>query len=332
MRYRAFGRTGLEVSELVFGGGWVGGVLIHQDDETKLATLRRAMDAGINWIDTAPSYGKTQSEQALGWLLEEIDTEPHLSTKVLLDTAHLDDIAGQVERSVHESLQRLRRESVDVLLLHNQIEPNTAGSAVTVDHVLRARGAADALERMREQGLTRYVGLTALGDAASCKQVVDSGRFDAAQVYYNLLNPSAARATMPGRWTGQDFGGLIAACKAQGTAVMAIRVFAAGVLATDVRHGREVIVTQATDVPTEERRAHAAFAALGNGHGTRAQAALRFVLTNPDVSCAIIGMAEPAHLEEALAGAALGPLPQQALGALESVYAADFGATGPGSS
>jgi aryl-alcohol dehydrogenase-like predicted oxidoreductase len=57
MRYRTFGRTGLQVSELVFGGGWVGGVLIHQDDQTKLATLRRALDAGINWIDTAPSYG-----------------------------------------------------------------------------------------------------------------------------------------------------------------------------------------------------------------------------------------------------------------------------------
>ena len=276
-------------------------------------------------IDTAPSYGKTQSEQALGWLLEELDTEPHLSTKVLLDAARLDDIVGQVERSLHESLRRLRRESVDVLLLHNQIEPQAAGNAVTVDHVLRANGAADALARMREQGLTGHVGFTALGDAASCRQVVDSGRFDAAQVYYNLLNPSAGRATMPGRWTGQDFGGLMAACKAQGTAVMAIRVFAAGVLATDVRHGREVIVTQATDVPTEERRARAVFAALGNAYGTRAQAALRFVLANPDVACAIIGMAEPAHLEEALAGAALGALPRPALDALEAVYAADFG-------
>ena len=76
MRYRIFGRTGLEVSELVFGGGWVGGLLIHQDDVTKLKTLRRAMDAGINWIDTAPLYGKGQSEQALGWLLKEIDSSP----------------------------------------------------------------------------------------------------------------------------------------------------------------------------------------------------------------------------------------------------------------
>jgi aryl-alcohol dehydrogenase-like predicted oxidoreductase len=79
----------------------VGGVLIHQDDATKLKTLRRAMDAGINWIDTAPAYGKTQSEQALGWLLREIDATPYLSTKVSLDTARLDDTAGQVERSLH---------------------------------------------------------------------------------------------------------------------------------------------------------------------------------------------------------------------------------------
>ena len=72
-----------------------------------------------------------------------------------------------------------------------------AANAVTVDHVLRAGGAADALERMREQGLTRHIGFTALGDAGRCTRVVASGRFDAAQVYYNLLNPSAARATMP---------------------------------------------------------------------------------------------------------------------------------------
>jgi aryl-alcohol dehydrogenase-like predicted oxidoreductase len=51
---------------------------------------------------------------------------------------------------------------------------------------------------------------------------------------------------------------------------------------------------------------------------------LRFALTNPDLACAIIGLAEPAHLEEALAGAQAGPLPQQALDALEQLYATDF--------
>jgi D-threo-aldose 1-dehydrogenase len=320
MRYRTFGRTGLRVSELVFGGGWVGGVLIHQDDATKLATLRRAMEAGINWVDTAPSYGKGQSEQALGWLLKELHTQPHLSTKVYLDPARLDDIAGQVERSMHESLRRLGRDSVDVLLLHNPIEAD----AVTIDHVLGADGAADALDRMRDQRLTRFIGFTALGDAAACRRIVDSGRFDAAQVYYNVLNPSAARA-MPAQWSGHDFSGLIAACKAQGTAMMAIRVFAAGVLATDVRHGREVVITQASDVTTEERRARAVIEALGTRYGTRAQTALRFVLTNPDIACAVIGLAEPAHLEEALAAEDLGPLPDEAMQTLEQVYAAGFG-------
>jgi L-galactose dehydrogenase/L-glyceraldehyde 3-phosphate reductase len=323
MRYRTFGRTGLQVSELVFGGGWVGGVLIHQDDATKLATLRRAMQAGINWIDTAPLYGKGQSEQALGWLLKEIESAPHVSTKVSLDTARLDDIPGQVERSLHDSLRRLDRDAVDLVLLHNPIEATPSTGAVTPDHVLRAGGAADALERMRAQHLTRYIGITALGDAASCRKVIDSGRCDAAQVYYNLLNPSAARA-MPARWTGHDFAGVMGACKAQGTAMMAIRVFAAGVLATDTRHGREAVITRASDVAAEERRARAVFTALGNGDGTRAQVALRFVLSNPDVSCAIIGLAEPAHLEEALAGAALGALPQATLAALEQLYAADF--------
>jgi D-threo-aldose 1-dehydrogenase len=320
MRYRTFGRTGLRVSELVFGGGWVGGVLIHQDDATKLATLRRAMEAGINWVDTAPSYGKGQSEQALGWLLKELHTQPHLSTKVYLDPARLDDIAGQVERSMHESLRRLGRDSVDVLLLHNPIEAD----AVTIDHVLGTDGAADALDRMRDQGLTRFIGFTALGDAAACRRLVGSGRFDAAQVYYNVLNPSAARA-MPAQWSGHDFSGLIAACKAQGTAMMAIRVFAAGVLATDVRHGREVVITQASDVTTEERRARAVIEALGTRYGTRAQTALRFVLTNPDIACAVIGLAESAHLEEALAAEDLGSLPDEAMQTLEQVYAAGFG-------
>ena len=73
MKYRRFGRTGLQVSELVFGGGFVGGILLHQDDETKRTAIRRALDGGINWIDTAASYGNGKSEEALGWLLREID-------------------------------------------------------------------------------------------------------------------------------------------------------------------------------------------------------------------------------------------------------------------
>lgn len=323
MRFRSFGRTGLQISEVVFGGGWVGGVLIHQDDATKLDTLRRAIDAGINWIDTAPSYGKGQSEQALGWLLKEITPTPYLSTKVMLDTTRLDDIPGQVERSVHESLRRLDCASVDLLQLHNPIDSKGHGSAVSVDDVLGAGGVADALEEVRRQGLTAHIGITALGDAIACRQAIDSGRFDTAQAYYNMLNPSAGRS-MPARWQGQNFANLIAACNAQGMGVMVIRAFAAGVLASDRRHGREVVIARDSDLSVEEKRARAAFAVLGDGYGTHAQTALRFVLSNPDISCAVVGLAEMAHLEEALAGAAKGALPRAALAQLDELYAGNF--------
>lgn len=324
MKFRTFGRTGLRISELVFGGGWVGGVLIHQDDDTKLNTLRRAIDAGINWVDTAPSYGQGRSEQALGWLLKEVQPKPYLSTKVMLDAARLDDIRGQVERSVHESLKRLDRDSVDLLQLHNQIERAPKGNAVAVEHAIGAGGAADALERMRSQGLTRYIGFTALGDAESCRAVVDSGRFDSAQVYYNVINPSAGRNMPPG-WVGHDFGNLIVACHAQRMGIMAIRVFAAGVLASETRHGREVVITREAELATEERRARAVFAALGNRYGTRAQTALRFALANPNISCAVIGLAGLAHLEEALTGAEMGRLPKAAMEKLDQLYATNFG-------
>ncbi len=329
MRYRAFGSTGLKVSELVFGGGWVGGVLIHQDDETKLSVLRRAIDAGINWIDTASKYGDGKSEEALGWLLPELGQRPHVSTKVMLDTANLDDIAGQVERSTHQSLSRMKLDSVDLLQLHNPlgaeaVDPSAGGNAVTAEHVLSSSGVADALDRMREQGLTKFIGFTALGDAAICRRLIDSGRFDSAQIYYNMLNPSAARA-MPENWIGHDFGNLIAACKRQKMASMVIRVFAAGVLASDERHGREVVITPDADLDIETRRAAAVFAVLGDEYGSRAQTALRFVLSNPDISCAVFGLAEEAHLQEALAAAETGALPQSALDKLTQVYADNFG-------
>ena len=330
MKYRRFGRTGLEISELVLGGGWVGGLLIQADDETKRAALARATAAGVNWIDTAASYGQGQSETAIGWLLEELDTRPIVSTKVRLDPARLDDIPGQIEGGMHESLARLRLESVELFQLHNPLAGDGRGDSITLEHVLGAKGAAEGLERMRDQGLTRFIGMTALGDAAMCRDAIDSGRFDSAQVYYNLLNPSAGRA-MPEAWTGQSFAGLIEACRKHDTAVMAIRILAAGVLASEQRHGREIVVAEASDVPTEEIRARSALSALGleesgrTAHGTRAQTALRFVLANPDIAGAVIGLAELDHLDEALAAVEAGPLPDDALAALDAVYAANFG-------
>ena len=324
MKHRTFGRSGITVSEIIFGAGSVGGILIHQDDATKREAIRRAFAGGINWVDTAAQYGNGKSEAALGWLLPESGATPYLSTKFQLEVENLQDIPAQIEERLMSSLARLKRSSVDVLQLHNRIGTKPGGRVMTVEQILGRNGVADGLDRLREKGLIRQMGITALGEAASVCEVIRSGRFDSAQVYYNLLNPSAGRS-MPKAWSGQNLGGIIEACRTNHVAVMAIRIFAAGVIATDERTGRESVLTADTSVAEDQRKAKAVFDAIGAGEGTRAQVALRFVLANPDVSCAIIGSAELHHIDEALQAAAMGPLPPQVLAGLDTLYESDFG-------
>lgn len=324
MKKRTFGRSGIQVSEIIFGAGAVGGVIIHKDDATKREAIRRALAGGINWIDTAAAYGNGKSEEALGWLLPEAGAKPYLSTKFGLDTENLSDIPARIEESLKASLARLKRPSVDLLQLHNRIGTKPGGRVMTVEQILGKNGVADGLDRLREKGLIRHMGITAIGEAASVCEVIRSKRFDSAQVYYNLLNPSAGRS-MPRAWTGHDFSGVIGACRANGVAVLAIRIFAAGVIATDERTGRESVLTANTSVAEDERKTKAVFDAIGAGHGTRGQVALRFVLSNPDVSAAIIGSAELHHIDEALQAAAMGPLPPHVLARLDALYESDFG-------
>ena len=274
MKYRTFGRSGIKVSEIIFGGGAVGGIIIHKDDATKREAIRRALAGGINWIDTAAQYGNGKSEEALGWLLPEVKEKPYLSTKFSLDVDNLTDVPAQIEERFKASLARLKRSSVDLLQLHNRIGYTAGGRVMTVDHILGKDGVADGLERLREKGLIRHMGITAIGEAPAICEVINSGRFDSAQVYYNMLNPSAARA-MPKAWTGHNLNGIIDACRKNGAAVMAIRIFGAGVIATDERTGRESMLTDNTVLAEEERKAKAVFDAIGTDQGTRGQVALR---------------------------------------------------------
>lgn len=324
MKTRRFGRTGLHVSELVFGGGWVGGILIHQDDETKLKAVRRALDAGINFIDTAASYGDGKSEEALGWILKEVDQSPYLATKFRIDSTKSDDLTGQIEASIEKSLRRLKRDSVDLVQLHNRIGDTDESGVVSVEQILRERGIADTLDRLRDGGAFRFIGITGLGEPESISKVVDSGRFDSAQIYYNMLNPSAGQA-MPESWSGHDFDQLINACKASDVAVMNIRVLASGVLATDERHGREIQIVPNAELALEADRAKAVFQQLGTRFGTNAQTAIRFSLGNPDLSCIVVGMAELDHLEQAITAAEMGAMPEDGLDDLATLYDANFG-------
>ncbi len=327
MKYRLYGSTGLEISEIVFGAGAVGGILIDADDETRRTAVRTALAAGINWIDTAASYGQGRSEMALGWLLKEVRAEeqPYLSTKFSIDPEQ-GDIPGQVEHSMHESLERLQRDSVDVFQLHNRVseERGWFPGSVAVDDLLGKGGVADGLQRLVDQGLTRFIGFTATGESSALHRVIESERFNSAQVYYNLLNPSSGRA-VPSDWPAYDFGNIIDKCAAHEVAVMNIRVLAAGVIATDVRHGRESPVAPGGDVPADEARTKLIVEALGDSQGTRAQLAVRYALSNPNVSGVLVGMAELDHLEQALGAQELGPLSDEVLDAIHALVDTDFG-------
>jgi len=266
MRKNLLGRTGLQISELAFGGGVTGGILIDADEATRHTALARAIAAGINWIDTAPVYGNGASEETIGRHLASLSPRPHVSTKVRLEAEDLGDIAGAIERGLEHSLRRLKSDRLTLLQLHNHLgEGVGARVALRPAQVLGRGGVADTFDRLRQQGLVRAVGLTVAGDGKACREVIDSGRFDTAQVYYNAINPSAAWQRLPAGWRGgQDFCGVLAACSRQGMGVLNIRVWAGGVLATAVRPARLFVMTADTDADNEVRCAAAVRAALAS--------------------------------------------------------------------
>ena len=152
MKTRKLGRTGLQVSELIVGCGDVGGLMTRGAPDDMRKAFHRALESGVNWFDTAANYGKGQSELSLGALLKETSVKPHISTKVPIDVARLDDIVGQVERSAAESLERLGLDRVDLLQLHNSLKPRSEGRFLGHEEVLKKDGVADALDRMRDKG------------------------------------------------------------------------------------------------------------------------------------------------------------------------------------
>lgn len=326
MKYRSFGKTGLEVSEVIFGAGAVGGLLIDADDETRRTAVRMALDGGINWIDTAASYGNGKSEEALGWLLNELPEveRPYVSTKTAFDR-DAGDFAGQAEAAITAGLGRLKTDSVELFQVHNRlaIDHENIPNSLTPDDMLRAGGVADAMQRLVDRGLTRHIGFTCTGEAEAMHEVMRSGRFQSAQIYYNLLNPSAGR-DMQSNWSAYDQQNIIGAAEDNGVAVMVIRVFAAGIIATDNRTGREGGVVLNGDVASDVARMDAVIPLLTPDLGERSQVAVRYALRNSGVSGVVVGLAELEHLRLAIEAAEMGALPDDLLGKLDALADADF--------
>lgn len=325
MRKNLLGRTGLQVSEIAFGAGVTGGILIKGEETDAVRALNRALAIGINWIDTAALYGAGASEATIGRHIHALDPQPYVSTKVRIERDQMHDIPGAIERGLEQSLKRLNLDQVALFQLHNQLG-EAVGDRPTLSaaQVLGAGGVADTFDRLKEQGLFRASGITAAGDTNAILDVIDSGRFDCAQVYYNALNPSAGWSRAHQNWRAQDFSGIIAACFHQHMGMLNIRIFAGGPLAKPTRPERLAVLTSGTDLDNEVRCAAAVRAVLGEEYGSPAQVALRFALGNRDVATRVIGVGDLNDLDEALAAVEAGPLPTEAVKKLEQLWATDF--------
>ena len=115
MRYRPLGNTGLNVSEIGFGCGNVGGLMIRGEHGDQVKAVARAMELGINYFDTASSYGNGQSETNLGRVLKELGADVYVGTKFRVTTHEAGHIKDDVIVSVENSLDRMQREQVDLI-------------------------------------------------------------------------------------------------------------------------------------------------------------------------------------------------------------------------
>ncbi|MFH0896678.1 MAG: aldo/keto reductase [Candidatus Bathyarchaeota archaeon] len=237
MRYRELGRTKLRVSEIGFGCGNVGGLMIRGSHEEQVQGVSRAIELGINYFDTASSYGDGLSETNLGRVLNELQPKDVIvATKVGLRTEDLSDIRGAFRKSLERSLSRLHRGSIDVFQLHTQLAVLREGvrqGMLSIEDVLGAGGVADVFDEACSQGLIRFSGFTGLGETDALHKVIASGRFDVVQVYYNLLNPSAG-FPIPKGFVGNDFKLLIRKASEKRMGVVVIRVLAGGALGGEV--------------------------------------------------------------------------------------------------
>jgi L-galactose dehydrogenase/L-glyceraldehyde 3-phosphate reductase len=325
MKNIKLGRTDLNVSEVVLGGGWVGGLFIDPSYEVMEKALETSIESGINWIDTAETYSEGQSEKNIGDLLSALPVKDkfYISSKARLDPKSSESFGSQIDRKLDNSLKRLKTDKLDLYQLHNKITFEEGVETLTSAQILEKNGVCDIMEKIKEDSRVDHIGLTALGDTKPIRDVVNTGCFDTAQIYYNLLNPTATFKEK-GIWNDQDFSNLVSDCQTQNMGILGIRVFAAGLLATDIRHGREIPVTHMIDIKEEERRVQRIYKVVGQTYGNRAQLAVRYGLSAESLHCTVLGLATLEHLQNAIQAVQMGPLPKDVLEKILELQKSNF--------
>ena len=301
MKTRVLGKTGLRVSELGLGGLFIsshGNVF----EEARKA-IHRALELGVSYVDTAPGY--LNSEEVLGKALEGVETPYILSTKLGGRPQPFDpqDRDGLM-RSVEESLRFLKRDAIDILMIH---EPDRPGQYDWwADPEAYYGPVMDVLEELKARGVIRFTGLGGT-TAYQLPYIIRTGRFDVVLTAFNysLLWREAVHEVLP-------------AAKEQGMGIIIGSPLQQGALARQYDEVRE----GARWLSSPRREQYLTLYDFVDELGmTLPELALRFVISNPDISTTLTGARSVQEVEQNVASAEKGPLSQDILGRLDEIAA-----------
>ena len=263
--------------------------------EHGIAMVRRALDLGITWFDTAPLYGRGRSEEILGLALRD-ERRPHfLATKVGYLPEPFDYSRDTVWRGFEQSLRRLGRDRVDLIQVH---ESEQAGW----DGLFAPGRTMEALREIREQGLATHIGVTG-SDLDLLTRCVETGEFASVITYlrYDLLTRDACRTLVP-------------AAARSGTAVICASPLHFGLLGR--KRNEWLSADRYPGIAGRLGRLEAVLSRVGE---PVARTAIRYLLSDPRVSVILTGSASIAELEDVMTAAAAGPLDDGLRAEIESL-------------
>jgi aryl-alcohol dehydrogenase-like predicted oxidoreductase len=289
---RRLGRTGLSVSEIGFGAWGIGGTMwLGAEDQESLAALNRAIDLGVDFIDTAAGYGEGHSERLVGKVVAEREERIVVATKIPPKNMTWPAPSGidpdeafpadHVRRSTEASLERLGMDVVDVQQFH-----------VWSDEWLGRGTWLEGVQALKDDGLIRFFGVS-INDHQPDNAIglVETGVVDTVQVIYNIFDQSP-----------ED--GLLDACERNDVGVIVRVPFDEGALTG--RIGRETTFPdgdfrndyfRGDRLQQVDEHVEAILADLAIDRDDLAEVALRYILSHPAVSTVIPGMRSVRNVE-----------------------------------
>jgi aryl-alcohol dehydrogenase-like predicted oxidoreductase len=319
MQKRQLGSIG-RVSCLTLGGGGIGQVWGSTSWEEGIATLKSAVDAGIDVIDAAPGY-KVCEELVGATFAGHLPVGVRITTKCGLGTPPVDEVYPRLRSSLERSLATMRLGYVDIFFLHNQLCPddfvfpgnNDRRSEIATTWSVYREYVVPALEKLKQEGHIRAWGITGTGVPQSILDALDDeSRPDAVQAVSNLLDSPGGLTHLHKTSRPRE---IIATAQRNGVGVMGIRAVAAGALTRAVDRSLPADALEAVDF---ERAGP--FRSLCDAWGEDpALVAHRYALSMDGVGTVILGVKNRAELQHCLDAEAAGPLSAEEVATIDAL-------------